>query len=135
MIDWLSSIPPSIVMMISGVAIAFISVYFNRAGMAHKITQASGFIVDEYEKRMDRMEADMVRMGADLDRSQRRENQLSARVSSLEHNDRENQAWIKSLETKHEALLKRMKEWNEGINILITQIEGHDSKPNWRPKE
>lgn len=50
----------------------------------------------------------------------RKENrELEDRLSSLEYNDRTNQKEIARL--------------IKGINILIAQIERHDSKPDWRP--
>jgi len=107
MMTWLASIPPSVVMMFSGIIVAVIGVYFSRkktgADAAHKITQASMSIVNEYEKRMARLEQD----GA---RSNQRERKLSERVTSLENNDIENQKWIKSLETMYEESQRNYKD-------------------------
>lgn len=48
------------------------------------------------------------------------------RISSLEHNEKMNQKHITEMTNTFDA-------WSEGIKVLIEQIEGHDSKPNWRP--
>ena len=111
---WLSTIPPSVMFLINGVILALLGVYFSRkqtgANVADKITAAAARNIDEYEKRIARLEKDVALSKQAAKLSDQRERQLAARVSSLEHNDRENQTWIKSLETQY-AILK--KEHNE----------------------
>ena len=100
--------------LLNGVILALLGVYFSRkqtgANVADKITAAAERNIDEYEKRIARLEKDVACFKQASELSAQKERQLSARVASLEHNDRENQTWIKSLETQY-AILK--KEHNE----------------------
>ena len=138
MIDWIN-IPPSILTWTSGIIIVLIGVYFSRkkteAEAVDKITLSYDRLFDKYEDRLQRVENDLEREQQKSGLERRKSDTLRSRIASLEHNDIANQAWIKSLETSTEALQKKMRDWTRGIEILIAQIERHDSRPDWTPAE
>jgi len=136
--DWLN-VPASIMSWASGIIIVLIGVYFSRkktsAEAADKITQSYDRLFSKYEDRLERVESDLEREQQRSGLERRKSDTLRSRIASLEHNDIANQAWIKSLETSTEALQKKMRDWSHGIEILIAQIERHDSRPDWTPVE
>jgi len=127
----LVNIPAPIITWSGAIIVALIGVYFSRkkteAEAAEKITGASRFIIEEYEKRIERLEKDM-------DRMLYKNSKLSQRVSSVENDARIYSEMLRALEKQHEALQARMREWNEGIQILIAQIERNNSTPDWTPE-
>ena len=137
MLDTLNSISPSIMTWTSGIIIVLIGVYFSRkktaAEAVDKITLSYDRLFDKYDERVKVLEKDLARMRQENDIERFKNSKLSSRISSLEHNDTANQAWIRSLETKHETLQQKMRDWSRGIEILIAQIERHDSRPDWTP--
>ena len=60
---------------------------------------------------------------------------LKNRVKSLEQNETMNEHRMMEMEIAQGKLKTKLEKWNEGIKILIAQIESHDSKPNWRPED
>jgi len=133
MIAFLDSIPASVMVVISGFLMAILGAYFSRkqtaATVADKITLAAGRSLDRSAQRMDVLESEAAR-------TKRDNAKLAARVSSLEHNEIENQKWIKSLEGMHERLqadhrnLKRQyDELLERYRRLKDQVE-HGSSPH-----
>ena len=101
MMAWLNSIPPSIWVAIIGLIAAVVGTYLGRkpreADAAEKLVAGAMQLNDEYKEIVDRLVIEEAK-------SERRERKLAARVSSLEHNERENQQWIKALEQMHEKL-------------------------------
>ena len=152
MIDWLATIPPSIILAVGSVIVAGIGALFSykqsNASAAKEITEASKFIMDEYKERMERLENDAVQAKLIYEQESaqaRRTNQkLAARVSSLEHNEIENGKWIESLEGMHEKLQGEHKELKQQYDDLleryrklqqqVEQVES-DSSPHLRAEE
>jgi len=134
--DWLN-VPASIMSWASGIIIVLIGVYFSRkktsAEAADKITQSYDRLFNKYEDRLNRVESDLEREQQRNGIERHKNDKLRSRIASLEHNDIANQAWIKSLEASTEALQKKVRDWSRGIEILIAQIERHDSRPDWTP--
>jgi len=111
-----NSIPASVWLLISAVIVSLIGVWFSRkkvaSEVADKITLAAGRNIEVYEKRLVQSEQ---------------------RITSVEHDLKVYSEALHDLETQHEALQAKMYQWHEGIQILIKQVERHDSKPDWRP--
>ena len=117
---------------IIGLIAAFVGVYFSRkekdADAAGILVSASMQLNEEYKEIVDRLVVE-------ANKSQQRERRLSDRISSLEHNERENNKWIKSLETMHEQLQREHKELKGKYDDLLQrhsklqqQVE-HGSNP------
>ena len=134
--DWLN-VPASIMSWASGIIIVLIGVYFSRkktaAEAVDKITLSYDRLFAKYEDRLNRVESDLEREQQRNGIERHKNDKLRSRIASLEHNDIANQAWIKSLEASTEALQKKVRDWSRGIEILIAQIERHDSRPDWTP--
>jgi len=139
-------IAPTILIWSGGIIIALIGVYASRkktsAETADRITLAAGRNIIEYEKRINRLEEQVVGQEKKMDSVQleagqlKRENRtLRDRVSSLEENDRTTRLAMEILEGEYTSLQNIMKDWHAGIMILIAQVERHESRPDWRPKE
>jgi len=130
MIDLISSIPTSVWLLINAVVVSLLGVYFSRkktgAEVADLITQGAERNIEVYEKRLAQLENDAGRL-------KHRNSQLEQRITSVEHDVKVYSEALHDLETQHEALQNKMRNWNEGIQILIKQVERHDSKPDWRP--
>lgn len=142
MIELINDIPASVWLLINAAIVSLIGVYFSRkktgAEVADLITQSAARNMQAYEKRIAHME--LVAEGSelmagkieDLEKSDR---DKARRIASLEHDLRVYSMALRDMESQHEALQNKMREWNKGINILINQIEKHNSRPEWRPGE
>jgi septal ring factor EnvC (AmiA/AmiB activator) len=130
MIELINSIPTSVWLLINAVLVSIVGVYFSRkktaASVADLITQGAERNIEVYEKRLAQLEGDAGRL-------KHRNTKLEQRIASVEHDVRVYSEALHDLETQHEALQVKMRQWNEGIQILIKQVERHDSKPDWRP--
>ena len=130
MIDLIDRIPASVWLLINAVLVSIVGVYFSRkktaASVADLITQGAERNIEVYEKRLAQLEGDAGRL-------KHRNTKLEQRIASVEHDVRVYSEALHDLEGQHEALQVKMRQWNEGIQILIKQVERHDSKPDWRP--
>jgi chromosome segregation ATPase len=130
MIELINSIPTSVWLLINAVLVSIVGVYISRkktaASVADLITQGAERNIEVYEKRLAQLEGDAGRL-------KHRNTKLEQRITSVEHDVRVYSEALHDLETQHEALQIKMRQWNEGIQILIKQVERHDSKPDWRP--
>jgi len=130
MIELINSIPASVWLLINAMLVSIGGVYFSRkktgAEVADLITQGAERNIEVYEKRLEQLESDAGRLKL-------RNSKLEQRITSVEHDVRVYSEALHDLETQHEALQVKMRNWNDGIQILIKQVERHDSKPDWRP--
>ena len=126
----LNLIPASLWLLGNAVIVSLMGFYFSRkktgAEVADLITQGAERNIEVYEKRLVQLEND----GGKL---KFRNSQLEQRITSIEHDVKVYSEALHDLEAQHEALQVKMRKWNEGIQILIKQVERHDSKPDWRP--
>ena len=126
----LNLIPASLWLLGNAVIVSLMGFYFSRkktgAEVADLITQGAERNIEVYEKRLVQLEND----GGKL---KFRNSQLEQRITSIEHDVKVYSEALHDLEAQHEALQVKMRKWNEGIQILIQQVERHDSKPDWRP--
>jgi len=136
MIEWLFAMPSSVVVpAVVMVLLTFGGIYFSRkkdkADMTTKNIEGAKQVWDEYEKRIARLER--------AEHAAKQENhRLSNAIASLEHNDIENQKWIKSLEGMHERLQADHRELRRQYDELLEryrklkdQVE-HGSSPHLR---
>jgi chromosome segregation ATPase len=132
MMEWIANIPPSIMLILNGFLLAVLGVYFSRkkdkAEMTTKNIEGAQIVWDEYEKRIQRLEQDAVLSQKAAELSKQEERKLSARVSSLEHNDKENQTWIQSLETQYALLKKEHYELRDKYAKLRTMYDARLKK-------
>jgi chromosome segregation ATPase len=89
--------------------------------------------MEHYEKRIAQLENDQEQLENKADKFKSLNAKLEQRVTSVEHDLQVYSKELHGLEIKHGALKKKMRAWNDGIQILIQQIEKHDSRPDWRP--
>ena len=135
MIDWINNISPSIILGINGVILALMGVWFSRkkdkAEMTTKNIQGARIVWGEYEKKMAHMQGE-------IDQLRRHSSGQSSRISSLEHNEKENQKWIGQLERMTERLQKENKELRHQYDELLDRYRAlkveveHGSKPDLR---
>lgn len=116
--DFLNNIPASAWAWSSAIIVGLVSLYASRrktsADAAGRITDANMLILDKYEKRMDALELEVYQ-------GKRRESKYVGRIASLEHNERENQVWIRSLELMHEKLQDEYKKLDMKYKDLLAQ--------------
>ena len=131
MIDWVN-IPPSILTWTSGIIIVLIGVYFSRkktgAEASHMITEANMQLLTVYSERAKGLDERVSLLESQIRRHKEH-------VSSVEYDLGVYQTELRNLEGSHEGLQKKMRDWSRGIEILIAQIERHDSRPDWTPAE
>jgi uncharacterized coiled-coil protein SlyX len=120
--------------------VSLIGVYFSRkktgAQVADLITQSAARNMQAYEKRIAQLESDAeesILLAGKVDELEKSDRDKARRIASLEYDLRVYSKALHELEKQNEALQKKMAKWNEGIQILIKQIEAHDSRPDWRP--
>ena len=142
MIELINDIPASVWLLINAAIVSLIGVYFSRkqtaASTADLITQGAARNMQAYEKRIAQLESDAeesILLAGKVDELERGDRDKARRISSLEHDLRVYSMALRDMESQHEALQNKMREWNKGINILINQIEKHNSRPEWRPGE
>ena len=137
MTEFINSIPASVWLLINAVIVSMIGVWFSRkktgAEVADLITQGAGRNMAAYEKRLEQSDKRIAQLESDGGRLKFRNGKLEQRITSVEHDVKVYSEALHDLETQHEALQVKMRKWNEGIQILIKQVERHDSKPDWRP--
>lgn len=136
--------------LVGGVIIALVNTFTTRdkykaeveheeASAADLIQKASRATVADVISRLDEMEAELIA-------ERKRSAHLQARVSSLEHNDVSNQAWIKNLEALHEKLQKEhrallqqhndlQRQYNslEKEYMILSRTVEQSSSPDLRP--
>ena len=137
-------------LVLSGVILALVNVLTTRekyevevehteASAADLIQKAAHGSLMDMTKRLDTMEKELAQ-------EKKHNTRLSARISSLEHNESENQTWIKSLEQLHEKLQRdhrdlqkqhnelqeKHNELQEKYNELSDTVE-HSSRPDLGP--
>ena len=142
MIELINDIPASVWLLINAAIVSLIGVYFSRkktgAEVADLITQSAARNMQAYEKRIAQLESDAeesILLAGKVYELERSDQDKAQRIASLEHDLRVYSMALRDMESQHEALQNKMREWNKGINILINQIEKHNSRPEWRPGE
>jgi phage shock protein A len=147
MIELINNIPASVWLLINAAIVSLIGVYFSRkktgAEVADLITQSAARNMQAYEKRIAQLESDAeesLLMAGKINELEKNDRDKARRIASLEHDLRvyskalhELEEQHITLEKQHGALQAKMAKWNKGIQILIKQIERHDSRPDWRP--
>ena len=134
MIDLLS-VPASIWAFAGGIVVAFIGVYFSRKRTA---AEAASMITDSAMALLDKSDERMVLMEGEIDQLRKHSGKQSARISSLEHNEKENGKWIGQLERMTEKLQRDNKELRQQYDDLLARYRAlkdeveHGSRPDLR---
>jgi predicted RNase H-like nuclease (RuvC/YqgF family) len=126
-----ASIYVAIISTASALLIGALTIWAERkkrdAGAVQVITESSIDLIGTYREEVDRL-------GARIDSQDSTIRKLKNRVTSVEHDARIAREALIQLEKQHESLQSKMRNWSKGIEILIAQIERHDSSPAWRPE-
>lgn len=128
--EWSRLWDPVIYTAIGGVLVALLNMFTTRRKIQSEETDSvSTRQLAWIEKQEDIIESVYARIARLEDENK----ELRARLDSVEYDARVSREALTSLEQQHARLKQRTKDWNEGIKILIAQIEDHGSSPNWRP--
>ena len=135
MIADLSGIPASIWAFSGGIIVAVIGVWFSRKKTD---AEAASMITDSAMALLEKSDKKMATMQGEIDQLRRLGSKQSARISSLENNEKANQEWIGQLERMTEKLQKDNKELRRQYDELLKKYTAlkeevnHTSKPDLR---
>ena len=138
MMDALATIPASVWAFSGGIVIAVIGVWFSRkkdkAAMTTKNIEGARIVWNRYDKQLAEMQSEIARL-------RQRSSKQSARISSLEQNEKANQKWIGELERMTEKLQRDNKELRRQYDELLAKYKAlkvevnHSSRPDLRAGE
>ena len=129
--DWNNVVLAIVVGIFSGSTIG--SIYAVFANRHYKRAEAGSMIADAALALLKPYKEQVKILNQKVGLLEKRDRDKARRISSLENDGHVTRTAMVSLEKQHEELQAKMREWNKGIQILVDQIELHDSKPDWRP--
>ena len=129
--DWANVLVALLAGVFSGSTIG--SIYSVRANRRTKDATAGDIVASAALKLLEPYQKQVQSLQEQVDRLIASDRDKSQRIQSLENDGRVTRAAMMALETQHRELQGKMGQWHEGIQILIKQVEKHDSKPDWKP--